>query len=244
MKFSWPLRRPLQQIQAGPAAGMWLDPGPTDPGYLAGYNELPVQQAFCDHVLKGHVVYDVGANIGFFALLAARLVGPAGKVFAFEPVPANAQLVRSNAAANHLAQLKVIEAAVADEGKRMQLALAEHAGGAMLSRAGQPPDAKGRITVDVVTLDDMVLGSRLPAPDFIKLDVEGAESLALSGMSRVLSERQPRLLIEVDAPTSAQLEDRTRDLKLQVKRHGYDVQDLPPSYAHSGWCVSHFLATP
>ncbi len=244
MRIKWRERGRLQCIQAGPAAGLWLDPGTTDPGYLTGTNELPVQQAFCDHVLKGHVVYDVGANIGFFALLAARLVGPAGKVFAFEPVPTNAQLVRDNAAANGFAHLKVVEAAVADEGKRMQLALAEHAGGAMLSRVGQPPDAKGCITVDVVTLDDMVFATGLPAPDFIKLDVEGAEALALSGMSRVLSQSQPRLLVEVDASTPAELERRERDLKQQVKRQGYDVQDLPLSYAHSGWCVSHFVATP
>jgi hypothetical protein len=83
-------------------------------GSLAfGNLEQSVQEAMLRHLPKGGVFYDVGANVGFFALLAAHLVGvDEGQVYAFEPTPDNAAEIRSNIALNGLRNVTVVEKAV------------------------------------------------------------------------------------------------------------------------------------
>jgi len=83
-----PWRR--RHIASGPGKGLYFSAGPSNPEYESGDNEVPVQDALVAHTGDGAVVLDVGANVGFFSVIAAKLVGPTGKVVAFEPVPANA----------------------------------------------------------------------------------------------------------------------------------------------------------
>ena len=92
-------------IGAGPGRGLRFDVGGGNPDFAAGTYEPPVQQALADCLKPGDVVLDVGANVGFIAVIAAKLVGPAGRVVAFEPVPENARLVRRNARLNGLSRL-------------------------------------------------------------------------------------------------------------------------------------------
>lgn len=81
-------------------------------GLVRGTLETSVQEAMRRLLPRGGVFFDVGANIGFFSLIAARLVGPDGKVVAFEPVPATAALISENAQRNGLATIDVRERAV------------------------------------------------------------------------------------------------------------------------------------
>ena len=89
------------QVQGGPAKGLWLHLNPrTGSLYFAGGCEPAVQEALAEHLRPGMVVADVGANIGFFALLAARLVGSTGRVFAFEADPEVATRFREHIVRN------------------------------------------------------------------------------------------------------------------------------------------------
>jgi hypothetical protein len=76
-------------IAHGTAAGLLMMGATSNPGYRLGTTEPLVQASLERHLVEGDVLYDVGANVGFFSLLGARLVGPRGTVVAFEPLPRN-----------------------------------------------------------------------------------------------------------------------------------------------------------
>src|SRR5260370_37638450 len=83
------------QIQHGPSAGLWIRLNPrTGQNVQKGIGEPQVQKALMDHLRPGMTFYDVGANIGVFSLMAARLVGPEGRVISFEADPEIAARLR------------------------------------------------------------------------------------------------------------------------------------------------------
>lgn len=242
----WQPRR-VDTVAEGPARGLRLDPGQGDPAALTGLYEAPVQAALAGALRPGDVVLDVGANIGFLTVLAARLVGPGGRVVAFEPVPVNARLVRRNAALNRQAQVEVVQAAVGDRSGRATLVLARHAGGAALAGADRPFDACGELTVDLVDLDGWLAANaaRLPGPvRLLKVDVEGAEPAVLRGASGLLTGARPLVLLEVDAPEAPAAEAKFAACGEILAGHGYAVERLPVAYPGVAWHVIHLLAGP
>ena len=85
------------RVERGHGKGLWIELNPrTGQHYLRGDVEPPLQDVLAGLLKPGMVFYDLGANIGFFSLLAAKLVGPAGKVFSFEPDSENASRLRRN----------------------------------------------------------------------------------------------------------------------------------------------------
>ena len=109
------VRRGVHVIPHGPAQGLRFDPCGSLPGYALGTTEPEEQEALVSWLQSGQVFYDIGANVGFFAVLAARLVGPTGKVYAFEPFPQSTEAIRKNAALNGFEQIvEVWQGAVSD----------------------------------------------------------------------------------------------------------------------------------
>lgn len=205
---------------------------------------MPVQDAFCTYLKDGAVLYDVGANVGFLTVIGARLVGSSGTVYAFEPVPENANLIRRNAEVNGLKQILVVEKAVASESGTAELVLAAYSGGASLASVGPPPDATGRIRVKAVTIDELVEQASYKAPSFVKIDVEGAELAVLRGMVGTLDHVRPIVLYELDDCSADALEGKRLACEELLCSHSYSVVELPPSYPGNTWLVKHFLATP
>lgn len=232
-------------IADGPGEGLRMDSSRSRV-YQDGTAEMPVQRALMDVLRPGAVAYDIGANVGFFSLIAARAVGSSGRVYSFEPVPENARLIRRNASLNTFDHIQVVEGAVAEESGTITLTLAEHPGGATLAREElqPPPDAKGEITVRAVCLDEEVEAGRLPAPDVIKIDVEGAELVVLDSMSSILRTRRPILICEVDAAEEDTLRARQQAIQDRLVAAEYRVELLPQSYRNNAWCVEHLLAHP
>ena len=185
-------------IGAGPGRGLRFDVGGGNPDFAAGTYEPPVQQALVECLKPGDVVLDVGANVGFIAVIAAKLVGPAGRVVAFEPVPANARLVRRNARLNGLSRLEVVETAVGDRCGTARLVLARLSGGSALAGTDLPPDACGEIEVPLTTLDAWHAREPATRPALVKIDVEGAELAVLRGAVGLLAAAGPWLCVEVD----------------------------------------------
>ncbi len=230
-------------LVVGEGAGLSLDPGPSNPAYAIGDNELVVQQVLAAVIEPGDVVFDVGANVGFLTVVCARLVGPSGFVVAFEPSAANAQLVRDNLAANGFANGLVVCRAVAAEPGTASLQLAAYSGGHALEVAGAPPDHVGSVLVEVTTLDEVVESGVRP-PDVVKIDVEGAEVAVLDGAGAVLAEHGPMLLIELDDATRAGHDGKLREVEGRLADAGYGSVELPASYGDGGWIVSHRVAAP
>ena len=96
-------------VAEGEAAGLKLVTRSGDQNFARGTYEQPVQDAVASNLLPGDVFYDVGANIGFFSLIAARCVDVSGRVYAFEPVPRNAAAIVRNAKLNGFNRIEVLK---------------------------------------------------------------------------------------------------------------------------------------
>lgn len=146
------------------------------------------------HVGPGELVVEIGANIGFFSLILARAVGPDGRVISYEPDPDLNAILRRNAAENGYANIDVREAAAADKSGTMTFYRApKNTGDNRLFTHGEDgevfPVRVVRIDEDLADLKDRI--------DLLKMDIQGAEPLALAGMEDIFRDRPPRrMLIE------------------------------------------------
>ena len=185
---------------------------------MAGVDPLLLRLA-AEVVRPGDTVWDIGANLGLFSFAAAVLVGQGGQVLAVEPDTDMAGLLRRSAAAggSH-APVEVLPAAVSGELSVARFHVARrnratsHLAGFGSSMTGGTRSTR---LVPTVTLDS--LADRLPAPDVIKVDVEGAELLVLAGGHRVLS-RKPTVICEV----SRQNAEAVAEVLIG---HGYTLYD-------------------
>jgi len=158
----------------------------------------PAETELVKSVVKpGDVVLDVGANIGYYTLIFARLVGDEGKVFAFEPDPANCALLRENVALNGYTNVVVSQAAASNRNGRVRLHLSDANKGD--HRIYDSHDGRPCIEVPAVQLDELFADDDRRI-DFIKMDIQGAEGLALEGMSFLLDRTPPRMLLMEFAP--------------------------------------------
>jgi FkbM family methyltransferase len=189
------------QVQRGPAQGIWLHLNPrTGRDYFNGDVEPEVQAVLRKYLRPGMTVYDIGANIGFFSLLAARLVGATGHVTAFEADPEIVERLRENVARNQAAPISVEQKAVWSSSSPVLFARADaevspdRGLGHVINNDAEGP-APSTIRVEAVTVDEYARKSG--APDFMKCDVEGAEVEVFRGAEKLLNDRPPLILCEM-----------------------------------------------
>ncbi len=154
---------------------------------------------FKSRLRSGDTVLDIGANIGWFSLVAAKEIGERGQVHAFEPRPETARRLKQTIAQNSLRDVvNVWEFALSDQSDTLRLQWAnntENPGGSHIGgRAQEHFDAATSANVLACRLDDL-----LPqvAPDIVKIDVEGAEPRALYGARNALKRKHPVILSEL-----------------------------------------------
>ncbi|MFP5363774.1 MAG: FkbM family methyltransferase [Thermoleophilia bacterium] len=164
---------------------------------VRGTLEPPVQEALRRLLAPGAVFYDVGANVGFFTILGARLVGPQGRVVAFEPVPECARAVARNIALNGFAHASVREQAVGAAAGSARLLVVGEASWSHLASTGRHADVRDEIDVRVVSIDDLVGTGEIPPPDVLKIDTEGAELQAVEGMRATIAANRPAIVCEL-----------------------------------------------
>jgi FkbM family methyltransferase len=212
------------QVQRGPAQGLWLYLNPrTGRNYFEGGGEPEVQAALQRYLRPGMIFYDIGANIGFFSLLAARIVGEHGRVIAFEADPEIAVRLRGHIVRNNFRAISVEEKAVWSEPGTVFFARTDP--------ATSPDRGLGRVVangaadtiqVDAVSLDAYV--QTAPAPDFLKCDVEGAEVEVFRGAQRLLAEKRPVILCEMHSA------ENHRVLPGEFARFGYACKSIDPQH--------------
>lgn len=157
--------------------------------------EREVAEVFRRTLRPGMAVLDIGANIGYFTMLSAALVGPSGYVLAIEPNPANARLLEASRRQNGFAQVTVAQLAAAPATGLLVLH-ASHSNGSTsaLPAAADANAVLGAQTVPCLRPDALVpAGQRI---DLIKVDVEGAEYAALSGCTALLARDRPVIISE------------------------------------------------
>jgi FkbM family methyltransferase len=152
-----------------------------------GLYEYEKQKLISRTVQPNTTFYDIGANVGFYTLLSSVLVGT-GKVFAFEPVPRNLSFLRKHLALNRVQNVEVLELAISDENRMARFEVEA------TSAMGRLSD-HGAIEVQTATLDSLLEQGRILPPDYIKMDVEGAELRALKGAKRCIRDFQPQIFL-------------------------------------------------
>jgi FkbM family methyltransferase len=195
-------------ILHGPARGMKWILGSTEPNYwLRAYEREKIDRLLTCLNPKS-VFYDIGANVGYYSLVAAR---KCQSIFAFEPLPANFDYLRRHIAINQLQNCTPIEAAVAD-----------HEGMVSFSEGNSTCEGAiretGTLLVHALRLDTFIEQARVP--DVMKIDVEGGELDALRGAKRLLTEHHPVIFL---ATHSNELDRKCREFLLQC---GYQVENL------------------
>jgi len=162
--------------------------GSSNHGCWLGSFEYEEQTLFAETVTEGAVVYDIGAHVGFYTLLASEIVGPRGKVIAFEPLPQNLHYLNRHLSINKCDNVKVIEAAVAEESGTAFFTEGTSSSMGYLSLAGN-------IEVKKVALDELMFNGKILPPEYLKIDVEGAELMVLSGAKSVLTQYHPTIFL-------------------------------------------------
>jgi FkbM family methyltransferase len=170
-------------------------------------------------VPAGSTVFDVGANIGFFSLYFASWVGPDGRVIAIEPEARNiASLRRRVARAGASDVVTCVQAAAVDRSGQVRLAVNRgHPGDHHLADTGEP--------VAAVTLDELAAGDPRRVT-FVKIDVQGAESMVLAGARRLIEQHRPAIFVEIHEPSLTRLGSSRRELIATLEGLGYDGHRL------------------
>jgi FkbM family methyltransferase len=229
------------EVGGGLLAGARLDPAALQLthvqafGVVRGALEPGVQEALRRHVAPGDTVYDIGANIGFFSLLAARLAGPHGAVEAFEPLPAAAAGLRRHVALNDAFTVTPHEVAVGAHSGRAQLMAVQEGSWSHLAQRGRHPDTQEVLEVQIVAVDELVAGG-LPPPDVVKIDVEGAEIDVLDGMTKTIRAHAPVIICELHGSNG--------EFVARIDSLGYVAQNLDGPEPVAGAGDVHALALP
>ena len=191
---------------------MFLDPKDSLQLSLNGvYGEFETK-IVKNEIKPNDVVIDIGAHIGYFTLLFAKLVGPEGKVFSFEPEPKNFELLTKNIEINNYDNVITESKIVSDKNEKCTLYTFETSSGA--NRIYKPNENANTkpIEVDSISLDEYFKNSEfLKRIKFVKIDVEGAELLVLKSMKsifqnnnniKLLLEFNPKFLLEIGSKSS------------------------------------------
>ena len=225
-------------------------------GVKAGSYEPHVTAVFKRFLKPGMSVLDIGANIGFFTMLSAHLVGPEGHVLAVEPNPANARMIEASRRLNGFRHVTVLQVAAGRQPGILALNVT-HSNGTTAAVSEDLGGILGATTVPVINLDAVAPA----AVDFIKIDVEGAEGAAIEGLEQTLTRCRPVIASEFSPDMMSGISlctgpDYLRFLNKHcygisvinhdgtVTDHGRNVEAVMEAYRRSGVDHIDILAQP
>jgi FkbM family methyltransferase len=188
----------------------------------------------CDLLLavcrEGKVILDVGAHIGRYTLLCAGKLGISGRVIAVEPDPGNLDILSRNVRLNELGNVQVVGKAISDRDGVVELGIGEDTGTHSIVRESK--SARAYVRVRSTTIDSLLSELGVEKVDFVKVDVEGAEKLVLTGAEKTLQERKiDRLACEIHPPHV-----QPRDIEAFLRAHHFSTLVL-----NRPWFLSSFV---
>ncbi len=187
--------------------------------------EPEVVQIMAKALRPGDVAVDCGANIGFFTLLMARLVGPSGWVHAFEPEPGNRKALTHHIGLNNLMQVTLCAKALWSTPQKLLFKRSDKDSG---ESAVVLEGNEGCVSVWATTLDHEIPLNT--SPRLIKLDVEGSELRALEGATKLLEKHQPYVIAEMNESNLNKLNCTQGDLRAFMRGLGYETFLLHPHF--------------
>jgi FkbM family methyltransferase len=182
----------------------------------------PVQTALISRNLKpGMTFIDIGANIGYYTVIASKRVGKSGRVYCFEPDPQNYRMLVKNISENKLSNVCPQSTALSDSTGTATLHTDSKNFGAHSLNKSNIWDEKSEVTVSTMKLDDFVGADKI---DMIKLDVQGAESKVIAGSIRTLMTQRPILVLELWPYGIQKMGDDPVKLVRDLEEIGYHIQ--------------------
>jgi FkbM family methyltransferase len=184
-------------------------------GYFEPYETTLIES----EVKPGDVVLDIGANIGYYTLIFARLVGEKGRVYAFEPDPTNYRLLKKNVRANGYQNVIFVNKAVAETSGPLSLYLCPDNKGD--HRIFESEDNRSAIPIEATTLDEH-FAEYQGKIDFIKMDIQGSEGRAVRGMQGLLRKyRDVKIITEFWPAGLRRSGIEARDYLADLERQGF-----------------------
>lgn len=190
----------------------------------SGTYEPHVSQLLRRHLKEGDVFLDLGANVGYFSMLASSLVGLEGKVISFEPNPQNLQLIYQSQIENDFTNQVVYPYAASDESKILRFTTVGSNGGVVTDHA---TEQRYFLLVQAVTVDNILSNQRV---SLVKLDVEAHEPYVIRGMQNLLRVQRPLLITEFH-PWAMQINNKEAPeaYLVQLEDLGYRLSVIFPS---------------
>jgi FkbM family methyltransferase len=184
------------------------------------YNET---ELFKRSIKEGDIVLDIGANIGYYSLIAAELINK-GKVYAFEPDPVNYEIFLKNIKLNNYKNIVPLQIALSNEKSRTKLFKHENnPGGHSLS---DKINKKGFIDIETISLDEFVSTNSVNNISFIKIDVEGAEGLVLEGSEKLLEKENLKILMEFSPVLLDDIGTEPSFLLKNLNDYGFKIKNI------------------
>ena len=192
-----------------------------------GIREPLVTKALLNGLKPGATVVGIGSNVGYYALMEARLVGPEGWVYCIEPVPWTREVLKRNIVLNNYTNIEIFPFAIGEKTGKSPIYLPPKWNHASLLPPNASASGVSSLEVDVITLDDFIKGKKWP--DLIRMDVEGYEYEIIQGMKGMLESGRPlSLLIELhQAPVTKAL---VQNLKQHDFRTKMVIHDEPSQF--------------
>lgn len=194
---------------------------------------LLVKEAYEDYeteifkklIKPGMVVVDIGANIGYYSLIAAKLVGSSGRVYAFEPVPSNYELLIESIRVNGYSHVTALQKAVSNKNGKIKLFLDKASPVHPSLSEYNVLEEGGSVEVETITMDDFfenfVGENRV---DFIKMDTQGAEGLIIEGAERILRNNNLKIVMEFWPHGLSNLGTDPVKLLQKLQNHGFKMK--------------------
>jgi FkbM family methyltransferase len=215
----WPLQmlpkgQPVPFMQNSLRGMKWiLGSGPHS--CWLGFAEQKKRKLFEKSIRKDGIVLDIGANVGYYTLMAARGVGAGGRVIAFEPSPRNFSFLRKHLEINNIRNAECQQLALSNEVGTARFA-------ADIDPVAQRMTSSGNISVKTTTIDEFLAGANIKV-DLIKIDVEGAELKVLQGARNTLQKMRPKVFIETHDRFESGVHQQCEKFLLEL---GYRVENI------------------
>jgi FkbM family methyltransferase len=205
-------------------------------------HEASTTRLFRNLLKSGDTFVDLGANIGYYSMLACRLVGQTGQVLSFEPEPRNFKYLSRNKELNSYSQMTPVHRAVSDKKDVVKLFVCPYDTGhhtikqsegitSYETKAVYDKDKIMYVEVETVTLDSYLVGAGISNVDLIKMDVEGAELFALKGMRETIK-RNPglKMIVEFFPILIEKMGSSPAEFLTTLVAHGFRVQEIEDDY--------------
>jgi FkbM family methyltransferase len=184
------------------------------------------EQKFLDRFIHpGDICLDVGANLGSYSFFMSHLVGKNGAIYAFEPVRSTFEGLQTFIARGKLTNVQPLNMGLSDQAGRSRIFVPRIDGVPGHGRATLAQQTDGVAgeceEVKVTTLDDFCANANLPHIDFVKIDIEGAELLALRGGVKTVCQHRPVLLLEIEGEHTREFGYQPMDLIQHLRDQGY-----------------------